>query len=294
MIIKAVCPASCGELLQGVIGDGEKLISYPVNIYTTVTLSETVKPIRDKLRKKAVKAMYRTLEYFGESKKIGDSLSLDINSEIPVSKGMASSTADIAAAVMATGSYLDKDLSTEALAWICAQIEPTDSTIFKQFTLFDHLNGLIIEEFDWNPPLDVLVLESHEGLDTEEFRKKDYKALRKENQHRVEQSFSIFKDGYKTRDVGVLGKAATLSSLANQNILHKHKLEEIIEIAMSAGCYGVNVAHSGTVLGIILDQGRVDVEKLRKCLKEKSIHQFYYRTYLTSMVEGGAKIIYRG
>ncbi|MBC8832016.1 propanediol utilization protein, partial [Escherichia coli] len=30
MVIKARCPASCGELLQGWILGGEKLISYPI------------------------------------------------------------------------------------------------------------------------------------------------------------------------------------------------------------------------------------------------------------------------
>ncbi|EFS03541.1 propanediol utilization protein PduX, partial [Listeria seeligeri FSL S4-171] len=40
MEIKAKCPASCGELLQGWIEGSEKLISYPINWFSEVTLSD--------------------------------------------------------------------------------------------------------------------------------------------------------------------------------------------------------------------------------------------------------------
>ena len=38
MKVKVKCPASCGELIQGMIGDGEKLISLPIDIYSEVTI----------------------------------------------------------------------------------------------------------------------------------------------------------------------------------------------------------------------------------------------------------------
>ena len=65
MKVKAICPASCGELLQGVIGNGEKLISYPINIYSSVTIEEKKDPVRNQKRKKAMEAMYKTIDYFG-------------------------------------------------------------------------------------------------------------------------------------------------------------------------------------------------------------------------------------
>ena len=40
-----------------------------------------------------------------------------------------------------------------------------------------------------------------------------------------------------------------MSSLANENIHKKYGLKEIIKYLNQYGAYGVNVAHSGTVIG---------------------------------------------
>lgn len=288
-----MCPASCGELLQGEIGDGEKLISYPIDMYSVVTLEETKKRRSIHSKKKAMKAIYKTLDYFQEPHGIGDHLAIHISSRIPVAKGMASSTADIAATAVATAALLGKSLSEDALAQICADIEPTDSTIFKTWTLFDHLRGVRIQSFDWNPKLDVLVLEGRDRLNTVNFRKHDFKGLRMQNKNKVEEAYATFLQSYEQKDYVLLGKAATKSSLANQNILPKKKLEGIIESALKIGCYGVNVAHSGTVIGILFDKNKVDVEALHFMLQQKLVHHIYYKAYATKMVQGGVRILYK-
>lgn len=63
---------------------------------------------------------------------------IDVQSTIPVAKGMASSTADIAATAIATAQYLGHQLDRSTLAQLCVSLEPTDSTVFRQLTLFDH------------------------------------------------------------------------------------------------------------------------------------------------------------
>ncbi|MEW9122158.1 MAG: hypothetical protein AB2421_05545 [Thermotaleaceae bacterium] len=291
MRVRAICPASCGELLQGRIGESEKLISYPIDLYATATLWESKTPTASSSRKKAVLAMHKTIAYYGEPLKIGENLSLEIESSIPIAKGMASSTADIAATIVATAKLLGKNIEGDELGKLCVQIEPTDSTIFPALTLFDHLKGIRIESFDWIPRINVLVLESDQLLDTQDFRKNDYYKERLENQSKIEEAYSIFKKACDTQNVLELGKAAILSALTNQNILPKEKLEDIIQIALDEGCCGVNVAHSGTVLGILFDKTKVDEEILRRKLLEKGVYKRYPRDYVTQIVAGGVKII---
>ncbi|WZL71780.1 hypothetical protein QBE52_11740 [Clostridiaceae bacterium 35-E11] len=293
MKIKAMCPASCGELLQGEIGDGEKLISYPIDRYSVVVLEETKKRRNMYRKKKAIQAIYKTLDYFQEPHIIGDHIGVHITSRIPVAKGMASSTADIAATAVATAALLGKTLSEDTLAQICADIEPTDSTIFKEWTLFDHLKGVRIKSFEWNPKLDVLVLEGRDRLNTVNFRKHDFKALRMKNKSKVEEAYKVFQQSFTKKDYALLGKAATMSSLANQNILPKRHLEDIIESAVKVGCYGVNVAHSGTVIGILFDPKKVDKEELYFVLKQNLVHHVYCNIYATQMVQGGVKILFK-
>ena len=43
--------------------------------------------------------------------------------------------------------------------------------------------------------------------------------------------------------------------LANQELLPKPQLESVLDLAQAAGAVGVNVAHSGTVLGLLFAEG---------------------------------------
>jgi L-threonine kinase len=60
-----------------------------------------------------------------------------------------------------------------------------------------------------------------------------------------------------------------MSALANQRILPKSHLEAIIDHVLVRGAYGVNVAHSGTVVGILLPPGREADEQLIRGLRTR-------------------------
>lgn len=287
-MIKVRCPASCGELIQGIIGDGEKLISLPIDIYSEVTIEESDKGIINGNRKTVI-ALEKTLKYFKISSDYIKNISLKVNSNIPIAKGMASSTADVAATITAASKLLGKNISTKELARLCCSIEPTDSTIFKNLTLFDHINGRVIKRHYWNPNIKILILEMDSCVCTDEFRKKDYTKARKHNKKDIEDAYHMFSLACDKRDKKLLGKSVTISSLANQRILLKPKLDEILELADKIGAYGVNVAHSGTVVGI-LHGDNVDIDKLQDLLLKREITKDYVKTHLVNMTMGGVKI----
>lgn len=290
MKVKVKCPASCGELIQGFIGDGEKLISLPVDIYSEVTLFETRKVEIRTNKKKAILALHKTFEYFHTPKEYVKNISFEVNSNIPIAKGMASSTADIAATIIAVTKLLGKHISPKELGELCCKIEPTDSIIFDRLTLFDHINGKIIKEYDWNPRMKILILELDRIVNTEEFRKNDYSKIRYENQNQIERAHEIFSLACKNKDKKLLGEAATISSIANQKLLFKPMLDEIIEIATGLNAYGVNVAHSGTVIGIFYDEKETDVDRLKDILNKRNITKHYIRFYTVNMVKGGVRV----
>ena len=124
MKVKVKCPASCGELIQGLIGGGEKLISLPIDIYSEVTLFETKKIGDRRNKKKAILALQKTFEYFHTPEKYVKNISLRINSNIPVAKGMASSTADIAATISAAAKLIGKELSSKELGEYVVRSSP--------------------------------------------------------------------------------------------------------------------------------------------------------------------------
>ena len=55
------------------------------------------------------------------------------------------------------------------------------------------------------------------------------------------------------QDPNLLGRAASASAVISQRHLPKQRFDEIAEIARRAGACGVQVAHSGSLFGLIFD-----------------------------------------
>ncbi|HBH3603104.1 TPA: cobalamin biosynthesis protein [Clostridioides difficile] len=283
-----ICPASCGEFVQGIIDDEEYLCSYAIDIYSKVYIEEKLVDI-NLGRYKSRLAIEKVFEKFNLPKKYTKNISLNINSKIPVGKGMASSTADIGATIKATLSLIDKDLSSEEISKLAAEIEPTDSIFIDKNSIFNPLNGTVIKYLGNLTSAKVVILEPNKVLDTMKIRlRQDYNKLKVENKEVIKKSFALLEEGLKKNNLSLVGEACTLSSLANENIEKKEYLNEIIKISKKYGAYGVNIAHSGTVVGILIDKFMND-KKMIDALCESNINSVYNKIYTQNIINGGIK-----
>ena len=283
-----ICPASCGEFVQGIIDDEEYLCSYAIDMYSKVYIEEKLVDI-NLGRYKSRLAIEKVFEKFNLPKKYTKNISLNINSKIPVGKGMASSTADIGAAIKATLSLIDKDLSSEEISKLAAEIEPTDSIFIDKNSIFNPLNGTVIKYLGNLTNAKVVILEPNKVLDTMKIRlRQDYNKLKVENKEVIKKSFALLEEGLKKNNLSLVGEACTLSSLANENIEKKEYLNEIIKISKKYGAYGVNIAHSGTVVGILIDKFMND-KKMIDALCESNINSVYNKIYTQNIINGGIK-----
>lgn len=283
-----MCPASCGEFVQGIIDDEEYLCSYAIDMYSKVYIEEKLIDINLGRRKSRL-AIEKVFEKFNLPKKYTKNISLNIDSKIPVGKGMASSTADIGATIKATLSLIDKDLSSEEICKLAAEIEPTDSIFIDKNSIFNPLSGTVIKYLGNLTNAKVIILEPNKMLDTMKIRlRKDYNTLKIENREIIKRSFTILEEGIKSDNLSLVGEACTLSSLANENIEKKEYLSEIIKISKKCGAYGVNIAHSGTVIGILIDKF-MDDKKIIDVLCESNIDSVYNKIYTLNIITGGIK-----
>ncbi|MCB4305019.1 cobalamin biosynthesis protein [Clostridioides difficile] len=283
-----ICPASCGEFVQGIIDDEEYLCSYAIDMYSKVYIEEKLVDI-NLGRYKSRLAIEKVFEKFNLPKKYTKNISLNINSKIPVGKGMASSTADIGATIKATLSLIDKDLSSEEISKLAAEIEPTDSIFIDKNSIFNPLNGTVIKYLGNLTNAKVIILEPNKVLDTMKIRlRQDYNKLKVENKEVIKKSFALLEEGLKKNNLSLVGEACTLSSLANENIEKKEYLNEIIKISKKYGAYGVNIAHSGTVVGILIDKSMND-KKMIDTLCESNINSVYNKIYTQNIINGGIK-----
>jgi uncharacterized protein involved in propanediol utilization len=119
--------------------------------------------------------------------------------------------------------------------------------------LFAHREGVVLETFGPRLPPMVVV-----GCDTDPGTRVDTLALQPADYNDSEiGAFQVLRAGLRraiaTQDVALLGRVATASARINQRFLPKPILEALLDLcARCHGC-GVQVAHSGTLAGLILD-----------------------------------------
>lgn len=284
----AQCPASCGELIQGWILGSEKLVSCPVDWYSTVEVSSG-SPLADE-RSLSRAMVDRVLAHFDYPAHWSQEIRVDVHSTIPVAKGMASSTADIAATALATAHHLGHTLNEPTLAQLCVSLEPTDSTVFRQLTLFDHNDASTQIACEAQPRLDLLVLESPVTLRTSDY----HRIPRLDRLHAgaaaLQQAWEKVQEACVTQNPRRMGEAATLSAIASQMLLPKPDFNALLSLVEECDLYGVNVAHSGSVVGLMLDRERHDVDYIQWTLAERKLTSHWPEQHLLRMVNGGVEL----
>lgn len=253
--IRVRVPGSCGEFIQGFYGNGESLVSYAIDCYSTITLRRSEKHSlhMNHRNEKAMTALKLACKHFNID---SSHLSVCISSDIPVGKGMASSTADIVAVLAAVSIMAGKTVDPDWIGKAAASIEPTDGIMYRDWTLFDHLHGDVLEQFGVIEGLEVLVLEMDEAVDTNALRATG--AFDKSGRPNPSKALELFREAVKTNDMELLSSAMYLSAVENQCVLDKPFLRELHELSKQYGMIGVNAAHSGSVLGVVFRPGDCD------------------------------------
>ncbi len=283
---EACCPASCGELIQGLINGSEKLISCPIDWFSTVEVKQGSAHQFDErpLMRQAIKAALKHLQV---DEIWHQKLSIRFESTIPVAKGMASSTADIAATAVATARHFQQELNSQALAQICTSLEPSDSTFLDQLSLFDHNQGLIHRQFEWIPDLNILIFESPTQLNTADYHQIPRQQRLQQNEALLANAIHLFEQAMQTRNIALFGQACTLSAMASQHILAKPGFEQFQFLIEKFDLPGMVVAHSGTVVGLLCGHQQHDCDAILAAAHHSVLQAYYPIQYVKKLIAGG-------
>ncbi len=246
-------PGVCGELVQGMLGNTYYLVTCPIDYFSRVKVelfddnSGLSAPADSP---KAHAALLGTLSYLGRPEL---SAHLTISNPIPRGKGMGSSSADVVATIAATALALDRELTPEQMGRLAVSEEPTDGVMFPGIALFDHRQGLLMETLGSPPPMEIIALDFGGSVDTLEFNKEDRRDLWQSLKPKTDEALDLVRRGLAEQIPELLGKGATLSAEANQEVLYKPQLSDVTNFAQSLHAAGVTIGHSGTIIGILLD-----------------------------------------
>jgi uncharacterized protein involved in propanediol utilization len=248
---KGSCNGTFGELVQGVIGERPFLITLPIpslwshaTFFPDPTISEII-ALGSKV--KAIKAGKLLLQWFG----VKGGGFLEIRSNIPIGKGMASSSADIVAAMRAIAQSYSLPLTKEIISAISAMVEPTDGVMYEEIVAFDYIHGELIESFGFLPPFTIVGIDIGGIVNTIEFNQvpKEYDRY---VQNQFLKAYELVQKGFREKNLSFICMAATISARLNQKLLPKPVFSEFEKLAhVFEG--GIVAAHSGTMIGILID-----------------------------------------
>lgn len=241
---------ACGELAQGFLDDGRPFhVTCPIDGYSEVELrltpaARTAFVGFGEARERMRMACERLLAAWGCAP---FEVALTHRSGLDVAKGMASSTADIAAAARALGDALGRPIGDAAIARLAASIERSDGVMYDGVNVVDHVTGDRIASVAWCPPLAILMCippttfpTSSACIEEERRSKPDTASLL----HLLERACA-------ERDAGLFVQACTRSAELNEryrpNPLFRRIEPHLAELEAGGAC----VAHTGTVVGLL-------------------------------------------
>ena len=239
-----------GELVQGQTVAGEDfLVTFPIELWSevSVVLNATGRVDAPPTKPKSQRMVELALARLGLPD-VG--AVLDVDCHLPEGRGLASSTADVVATARAVSDATGLHLEPGEIAELAIQIEPSDGVMWDGVVAFNHRAGRLLRLLGPLPDMRILGVDLGGTIDTVTFNKrpKDYTA---EERQRCQEALDAVADAIGSADIRGIGEACTASARIHQRILPKPELPLLLEISAESGGYGVNVAHSGTVVGIL-------------------------------------------
>ncbi len=263
-------PATCGELGQGHLDGEDFRFNCPIDLYARATIHPSSVTGLKVEGPGSLTRVTAAIERLGRQFGFIPDERVTLYSPIPRSKGMASSTADISAALMALCQHRGVGLSQAGLARLLSSIAPSSCVHVTGIGEVNPLSGQILNSWPAPRGIRVIVLDCGGtggtgcigGIDRERAL-----AIHAEARQHVLHFRALLRYGLTMGDPEAIGRGATLSARLNQRILPKPPLEDLIRIALAHGAWGVNCAHSGTVLGVLYNDARPSTEALLNAIE---------------------------
>ncbi|WP_416969943.1 kinase [Streptomyces sp. 4F14] len=255
-----------GELLQGVLPgpDGDFLVTLPIARWTVATFRtdphSTAVRVVPEHKRKAARLVAMIIEELPVP--VGGLLTLD--STLPEGKGLASSSADLVATARAAGNALGIPMPPRRIESYLGRIEPTDGVLYDSVVAYHHRRVRLRQTLGSLPPMTVVGIDEGGTVDTVEFNRIP-KPFTEAQHHEYARLLDRLATAVRDGDLRTVGAVATRSAVLNQALRPKTTLERMTAICEEAGGLGVVAAHSGTSLGILIDDA--DPDRARKIVR---------------------------
>jgi uncharacterized protein involved in propanediol utilization len=271
--------ASFGEIIQGRLSNNEDfLVTIPIDMWTTCKL--VCEPIDgasfvDAKLPKSREVAEHMLEILGLSS--GVKISIDFTKNIPVGKGLSSSTADLLAVVRAFQEVFGVIVSESFISQLFAKIEPHDGLHYSMSVAYNHRQGNLLNKLNYIPDFNIVAVDSGGELSTVEYNKNLNFPPKILNEY--DKLYDQLLTAFANRDDVGIARCAQKSTELHVNRTGNKFLARVLEKASEMNVLGILATHSGTCGGFLLPGNASDEELYRVENKIAEIgHIFHTKT----------------
>lgn len=244
--------ASFGEIAQGRRADGEDfLVTLPVDLWSRCRVVR--EPVTGASRVRAplpksgqvAKAMLRAV---GAQAGIG--LRIGLWRDMPVGKGLSSSTADMLAVLRACEAAFDVTASESYIGRLFATIEPHDALHYPACVAYNHRAGRLLAHFGHVPDFRIIGVDAGGAVCT-----RAYNRRLTFSPSRVAQDQALYERvlaAFSARDDAAVARCALAATELQLTRTGSPFLRRLLALAQQPSVLGIVTAHSGTCAGLLL------------------------------------------
>ena len=262
--------ASFGELIQGRLSTGDDLlITLPVDMWSAceVRCSRTDGPsiVRCALPKSR-KLAERMLAHLDEG--YGRDLEIEFTRDIPIGKGLSSSTADMLAVLRALQEIFGVIVTDGFVSRLFSRIEPHDALHFYMSVAYNHREGTLLRKMYHIPQYRIVAVDAGGTIDTEAYNQQ--LVFTADDTRRFDALYIEACEAFDHRDDAALARCARKATELHLERSGRELLADALALTDRCEALGTVTAHSGTCAGILFSKcaPAAQIERARAAVKE--------------------------
>jgi uncharacterized protein involved in propanediol utilization len=189
------------------------------------------------------------------------SVRVTLNRNIPIGKGIGSSTADILAAIRAASDMFKMHMTPVGISNIMTAIEPHDALHYGHSVLYDHRQGTLIRDYGYIPQWWIIGVDSGGQKDTITYNRD--LTYTKDDMRRYDDLVARLDRAFGTRDDAEIAQCASESALIHAKTSGNLFIRDALIVCRRVGALGVIATHSGTCAGLLIPPERTYGEIVR-------------------------------
>jgi uncharacterized protein involved in propanediol utilization len=275
--------ASFGELLQGRLTDNRDfLVTLPIDLWSICNLTAVIRtgPL-------VISCEYSKSKMVAEMllNKLGIKedyeITISFSRNIPVGKGLSSSTADMLSTIRALQEIFGFLLREKTISEIFIAIEPHDGLMFKSCVVYNHRRGELIRELLYIPEYWIVAIDFGGTVDTVSYNQNLEIPIQITCQY--ETLLQRLEEAFGRKDDVEIAKCATEST---QIHLKLNNNIERLKVATESNRFeplGIINTHSGTCLGLLFPR-TIPKNRILEIATEVN-NYFKFPVFLTSTLK---------